>query len=86
MAAGILDGAHNIAKAGECQSLQVGALQISGFPDAKGVLSSLLDDRLGCDYFMNGSHFLDQLIVLFQSEGLSAIGQGLIRLIVNFYD
>ena len=41
---------------------------------------------LGSNHLMDRSHFLDQLIVLFEREGLRSIGQSFLGLIMNLYD
>src|SRR6266404_2222589 len=45
-----------------------------------------LNHWLGCDDFMNGPHFLDELLVLIEGQRLCAVRQSLLRLVVNFDD
>src|SRR6185437_14345265 len=47
-------------------------------------LEGVLRNCLWGDDLVNGSHFLDQLVVLFERQSLRSVGQGFLRLIVNF--
>src|ERR1043166_2052224 len=51
---------------------------------ASGTLALQSGDGLRSHHFVNRHPFPDKLLVLFRREGLCAVREGLLRLIVNF--